>query len=204
MTKKYYLGPKFKIMKNLITILLIIIVISCKVSTNEKPIVKFETEYGDILIELYPDKAPLTCANFLKYIKHNEFKDAHFYRVVTKENQPNSDIKIEVIQGGLGFDVEESAFLPIELETTKTTGIKHLNGTLSMARAKPNTATSEFFICINNQPELDFGGKRNPDGLGFAAFGKVIQGMEIVLRIQSLPNKNQMLMKSSPIRISMQ
>jgi peptidyl-prolyl cis-trans isomerase A (cyclophilin A) len=80
-------------------------------------------------------------------------------------------------------------------ETTDKTGIRHLNGTLSMARLEPGTASSEIFICINDQPELDFGGKRNPDGQGFAAFGKVISGMDVVRKIQLLPETNQILDK---------
>jgi len=82
---------------------------------------------------------------------------------------------------------------PIEHESTKQTGILHKDGTISMARNEPGSATSEFFICIGDQPSLDFGGMRNPDGQGFAAFGRVIKGMEVVRTIQSLPAKNQYL-----------
>jgi peptidyl-prolyl cis-trans isomerase A (cyclophilin A) len=85
------------------------------------------------------------------------------------------------------------------MENTSITGIKHLNGTISMARSGPNTATSQFFICVNDQPELDYKGKRNPDGQGFAAFGKVIEGMDIVLKIQQQENKDQYLI--NPILI---
>jgi peptidyl-prolyl cis-trans isomerase A (cyclophilin A) len=88
-----------------------------------------------------------------------------------------------VIQGGLDAD-STKRFPSIPHETNDKTGVKHLDGTLSMARSKPGTANAEFFICINNQPELDFGGKRNPDGQGFAAFGKVIKGMDVVRKIQ--------------------
>ena len=106
-----------------------------------------------------------------------------FYRVVRMDNQKISPVKIEVIQGGL--DADSTQKLPtISHETNDKTGLKHLDGTLSMARSKPGSANSEFFICINNQPELDFGGKRNPDGQGFAAFGKVITGMDVVRKIQ--------------------
>jgi len=111
------------------------------------------------------------------------------------ENQPDNDVKIEVIQGGLGFDKHPMELPTILHETTDKTGIRHLNGTLSMARLEPGTASSEIFICINDQPELDFGGKRNPDGQGFAAFGKVISGMDVVRKIQLLPETNQILDK---------
>ena len=115
----------------------------------------------------------------------------------TLENEADRKVKIEVIQGGNVADT--LLFPPIALETTQQTGIKHLNGTISMARGAPNTAQSSFFICINNQPELDFNGKRNPDSQGFAAFGKVTKGMDVVLNIQSGENNGQILLK--PIRI---
>ena len=161
--------------------------------------IEIKTELGFIIAELYTDKAPVTCANFIKYIDKQKFTGANFYRVVRMNNQANNEIKIEVIQGGLGFDVKESPFPPIIHETTKQTGILHENGTLSMARAGIGTATSEFFICINDQPELDYGGKRNSDGQGFAAFGKVIEGMNIIKEIQNMPDKEQMLVK--PLQI---
>ncbi|HSH50117.1 MAG TPA: peptidylprolyl isomerase [Bacteroidales bacterium] len=161
--------------------------------------IEINTKYGSIIAVLYPDKAPITCENFIKYIKNNKFEGANFYRVVRLNNQPDNTIKIEVIQGGLGFDVEESPYPPIKHETTLETGLLHKNGTLSMARAKPGTASSEFFICIGNQPELDFGGERNPDGQGFAAFGKVVRGMDIVKKIQQMKDERQMLI--NPVEI---
>ena len=154
-----------------------------------------ETELGPIQLELYPDRAPITVSNFLRYVDENRYEDFHFYRVVHMENQPDNDVKIEVIQGGLGFDKHPMELPTILHETTDKTGIRHLNGTLSMARLEPGTASSEIFICINDQPELDFGGKRNPDGQGFAAFGKVISGMDVVRKIQLLPETNQILDK---------
>ena len=88
-------------------------------------------------------------------------------------------------------------------ETTNRTGITHKNGTISMARLEPGTASSEFFICINDQPELDYGGSRNPDGQGFAAFGQVLEGLGILEKIQNLDNKNQILDKIVPIQIKL-
>ena len=181
-------------------VLLGFILISASLITQSQIVnIKIETELGSMVAELYPEKAPITCNNFLRYISNNKLENAFFYRVVRMDNQPNSDIKIEVIQGGLGFDLEESAYPAIKHETTKETGVLHLDGTLSMARAKPGTATSEFFICIGKQPELDYGGKRNPDGQGFAAFGKVIVGMDIVREIQNLPSNGQMLTETVKI-----
>lgn len=155
------------------------------------------TDLGEIQIELYPEKAPKTVANFLKYIEAHLYDGTSFYRICTSENEKDRKIKIEVIQGG---DVPVAKqFEPIPLETTKQTGLNHQDGTLSMARDAPNSATSSFFICINNQPELDFAGKRNPDGQGFAAFGKVTKGMEVVLKIQAQKDKDQYLL--NPVRI---
>jgi peptidyl-prolyl cis-trans isomerase A (cyclophilin A) len=162
--------------------------------------INMETNLGSIQIELYPDKAPITVANFLQYVDETRYGDLHFYRVVHLGNQPDNEVKIEVIQGGLEIDKHPMELPPIHHETTKITGIKHEDGTLSMARLEPGTASSEIFICINDQPELNFGGKRNPDGQGFAAFGKVVSGMDIVRQIQSKPEKEQMLVK--PIKVN--
>jgi peptidyl-prolyl cis-trans isomerase A (cyclophilin A) len=163
------------------------------------PQVVIETELGKIVVEIYSDKAPITAANFLRYVKENRFKGATFYRVVTPDNQPNNAVKIEVIQGGLG-DNNPQELPPISHETTELTGILHKDGVISMARLAPGSASSEFFICVGDQPELDFGGKRNPDGQGFAAFGKVIEGMDVVRKIQQQPSKDQYLVQ--PIKIN--
>ena len=148
--------------------------------------VGLETSVGEVRFELYPDKAPKTVANFLKYIDGGHFEGGSFYRVVRLDNQAQNDVKIEVIQGGLSGKSDAASFDPIPLERTRDTGLKHVDGALSMARADPDTATSEFFICVNDQPSLDFGGRRNPDGQGFAVFGKVIDGMDVVRRIQAM------------------
>ncbi len=171
---------------------LFIILFSCQTETTN-PKIQIQTQQGNITIELYPEQAPITVANFLKYIDEERLKEATFYRVVTPNNQPNSDIKIEVIQGGLFEDIHPDMLEPIAHETTKQTGILHKDGVISMARYGPGTATSEFFICVGDQPSLDFGGRRNGDGVGFAAFGKVIEGMDVVRKIQALPAKEQYL-----------
>ena len=163
------------------------------------PHVKMKTDLGDIIIEIDTINAPVTAVNFLKYVDDKIFNSAFFYRVVRMDNQPNNEIKIEVIQGGLGFDESPLSLPPIEHETTDKTGILHKDGVISMARMEPGTASSEIFICVGDQPELDFGGKRNSDGQGFAAFGKVIKGMDVVREIQSKPDKEQMLV--TPVNI---
>ena len=160
-------------------------------STNPRVLIK--TELGDIEMEVFMDRAPVTAANFMKYVEEGRFRGATFYRTVTMDNQPDNDVKIEVIQGGLGEDPEGLALPPIAHETTDKTVVLHKDGTVSMARSTPGTAASEIFICIGDQPELDFGGKRNPDGQGFAAFGQVVRGMDVVRKIQAQPAEGQWL-----------
>jgi peptidyl-prolyl cis-trans isomerase A (cyclophilin A) len=152
-----------------------------------------QTEKGDIEIELYPDKAPATVANFLRYVDAKMYDDGRVYRAVKPDNQANSNVKIEVIQAKSTPGREKDQFDPIKLERTRDTKLSHKDGTLSMARDGPDTGQDEFFICIGDQPELDFGGKRNPDGQGFAAFGRVVKGMDVVKKIQSSPANGQTL-----------
>ncbi len=163
------------------------------------PRVIIVTEFGDIVLELYQEEAPITVSNFLQYIDENRFSSSVFYRVVHLNNQPNNHVKIEVVQGGLKDDHHPDCLPAIRHETTVQTGILHRDGVISMARKEPGTASSEFFICIGDQPELNFGGKRNPDGQGFAAFGRVIEGMAVVRQIQNQPDQEQYL--SADIRI---
>lgn len=161
--------------------------------TNHQPQVSIATELGTLVIELYPEQAPITVNNFLRYVVEDRFANACFYRVVRADNQPNNKVKIAVIQGGLQADEHPQMLPPIPHETTQQTGLRHEDGTLSMARNEPGTASSEFFICVGAQPELDYGGKRNPDGAGFAAFGKVIDGMDVVQKIHQSPAREQAL-----------
>jgi peptidyl-prolyl cis-trans isomerase A (cyclophilin A) len=155
--------------------------------------VVLQTELGEIEIELDAKRAPVTTANFLKYVDGKFYDGGRFHRVVKPDNQPQNKIKIEVIQAGIDPAREKDELPPIKLERTDQTGLKHVDGTISMARDGPDTATSDFFICIGDQPELDFGGKRNPDGQGFAAFGRVVKGMEAVKKIQAAPIEGQKL-----------
>lgn len=153
--------------------------------------VKISTQLGDIIVQLEPAKAPVTVANFLKYVEGDYYKGGSFFRTVRMDNQPNSPVKIEVIQGGAHPWKQNFLMDSIPLERTKDTGLKHVDGAISMARGAPDSAQESFFICIGDQPELDFGGKRNPDGQGFAAFGRVTEGMEIVKNIQASPSEGQ-------------
>lgn len=161
------------------------------------PHVVIETSMGEIELVLHAEKAPVTVSNFLRYVKEHRYDQSRFHRTVRMDNQPVSKIKIEVIQGGPAPGTP--SFPRIALERTSVTGLKHRDGTISMARDGPDTATAEFFICLGDQPSLDFGGQRNPDGQGFAAFGQVVRGIDIVKRIHQSPFTLQKL--SPPVVI---
>ena len=183
-----------RVTRVLVEVTLLVMAAVCVSSCGTgNPEVIIETELGDIQVEIYEDKCPVTAGNFLRYVDENRFEGATFYRTVTVDNQPDDDIKIQVIQGGIGGDTLNLRLPPIAHETTEQTGILHKEGTISMARLEPGTASSEFFICIGDQPELDFGGDRNPDGQGFAAFGRVVEGMDVVREIQAQPADGQWL-----------
>jgi peptidyl-prolyl cis-trans isomerase A (cyclophilin A) len=146
--------------------------------------VVMQTELGEIEIEIDTTHAPVTASNFLKYVDAGLYDGGLFHRTVRPDNQREKRVKIAVIQGAANAN-RKREFLPaIALERTNKTGLAHKDGTISMARDAADTATDEFFICVGDQPELDFGGARNPDGQGFAAFGRVVRGMDIVRRIQ--------------------
>ena len=166
-------------------------------AVSKNPVVLIKTEKGDITVEVDLARAPVTAANFLRYVDGKLYDGSVFHRTVTLDNQPNNDVRIEVIQGGQLS--EENEFPPIAQETTAATGLRHVDGTISMARGTPGSATSSFFFCIGLQPELDFGGKRNPDGQGFAAFGRVVKGMDVVKAIHVLPAEGQSLKPSVKI-----
>ncbi len=162
--------------------------------------IRIVTAAGTIEATVDTAHAPGTAANFLRYVDGGFYDGGLFHRTVTSANQPNDAVRIEVIQGGVRPDREDARFPPIPLERTSVTGLAHRDGTLSMARRAPDSAVSDFFLCIGDQPSLDFGGARNPDGQGFAAFGQVVAGMEVVRRIQSAPAVGQAL--TPPITIT--
>ena len=149
-----------------------------------------QTELGDIVLEVDVARAPVTSANFLRYVDAGHYDGGTWHRTVKMDNQPQSEVKIEVIQAGVNPKYAQSGFEPIALERTSVTGLRHVDGAISMARMAPDSATSGWFICINDQPSLDFGGKRNPDGQGFAAFGRVVAGMDVVRKIQQAPSSS--------------
>ena len=158
------------------------------------------TELGDIVLEVDAKRAPDTAANFLRYVDAGHYDGGTFHRTVKIDNQPDSPVKIEVIQAGVNPDRAKDGFPPIPIERTSVTGLRHTNGAISMARGQPDSATSGWFICINDQASLDFGGARNPDGQGFAAFGRVVRGMDVVQKIQQAPNTDAQRL-TPPIKI---
>ncbi len=182
-------------------LLLLITMLAGPVSCDRPAtMVLIRTDLGDISVELYMEKAPVTASNFLAHVEHDDYTNSMFYRVVRMDNQPQSKVKIEVIQGGLFHDEVLDTITPIRHESTQETGILHTDGVISMARMEPGSASTEFFICIGDQPSLDHGGKRNPDGQGFAAFGKVVKGMDIVRAIQAQADEGQYLKEQVKIR----
>lgn len=156
-------------------------------SQPEQSRVLLMTAFGEIELELYLDKAPVTASNFLSLVAGGYLDGGSFYRTVTYDND-NGSPKIEVIQGGLNNG--SSPFNPIRHESTLETGLSHEDGVISMARGEVGSASSEFFICIGDQPGLDHGQPRNADGQGFAAFGRVVRGMEVVQAINAAATIN--------------
>jgi peptidyl-prolyl cis-trans isomerase A (cyclophilin A) len=155
--------------------------------------VVIHTEFGPIGVLLDSEHAPVTVANFLRYVDGGFYDNGRFHRTVTMDNQPDNTVRIEVIQAGINPDRDTEKFAPIPMERTSVTGLRHTDGAISMARGQPDSAQSDFFICIGDQASLDFGGNRNPDGQGFAAFGHVTSGMDVVRRIQAAPREAQKL-----------
>ena len=154
-------------------------------ASAENPHAVISTELGDIVVEVMIDKAPISGGDFLTYVENDLYAGEGFYRVVRSEDNDNGTPKIDVIQGGLLVD--GTGLEPVSHETTDATGIKHTDGTISLARGDVGTGSAAyFFITVGDQPSLDFGGTRNPDEQGFAAFGRVIDGMDVVRKIHNL------------------
>lgn len=168
----------------------------CGPSTNgEKdghPRIVIETQYGDIEAELYPDKAPYSVAAFLRFVDSGFYQRSSFYRILSEDNQPMGSAPAELIQGGLWGTGNKREYLQgIPHENTQQTGLRHINGAISLARQDTGTANTEFFICIGDQPGFDFGGDNNSDGQGYAVFGQVTKGMDVVQKIYRRPEENQ-------------
>lgn len=185
-----------------LVIALISLLLSCGGSSDNKhPHVLIKTAAGDIELELYADQAPKTIAAFLSYIDSGFYHNASFYRVLNDDNQSSEAERSNLIQGGIWrTNQKKASSLPgIPHESTRQTHILHKDGVISLARTAPGTATTEFFICIGPQPGFDFGGDNNPDKQGYAAFGKVVKGMDIVRNIYARPENNQSFDPPIPI-----
>ena len=167
--------------------LLISILLSACSGPQERPIAVLETTQGNIEIEVYTDKAPVSGGDFLRYVENGYYNGEGFYRVVRADNDPLK-MGMSLIQGGR-LDSEPVPPL-IEHELTTETELSNTEGVVSIARSEPGTGSAAyFFINIGDNSFLDFGGERNPDGQGYATFGKVISGMDVVRKIQAMDAK---------------
>lgn len=189
-----YVGRRFTVIAALGAL-----VFACATSRVEAQVgnglvrVVISTSAGEIAATLDSARAPVSVTNFLRYVDAGRYTSGAFHRSVTMANQPRDSVRIEVIQAGPRRSPPDSSFAPIPLERTRDTGLRHTDGALSMARGGPNTATGDFFITIGVQPSLNFGGHRNLDGQGFAVFGYVTSGMDVVRTIQQSPVTAQAL-----------
>ena len=150
----------------------------------DRPIVVLETSAGEIEMTVYPEKAPISAGDFLRYVDEGLYDGQGFYRVVHAENDPR-DMGMSLIQGGR-LD-QEMVGGPIAHELTTDTGISNADGAVAIARLEPGTGSAAyFFINIGNNDFLDTGGTRNPDGQGYATFARVIKGLDVARAIQSM------------------
>ncbi|MGG9962832.1 peptidylprolyl isomerase [Ferruginibacter sp. SUN106] len=168
----------------------IVLLFSC--NSNKNPHIQITTNYGNIEAELFADKAPGTVAAFLSYVDAGMYKKSSFYRVLLEESMASNN-NTGLIQGGIWqSDNKKAVSIPgIAHESPRQTGLSHTSGTLSLARNVAGSANTEFFICIGDHLDFDSSKTANPDGLGFAAFGRVVSGMTIVREIQSQPANGQ-------------
>jgi peptidyl-prolyl cis-trans isomerase A (cyclophilin A) len=172
-------------MKNAFLFLAAVLLFSCSTKKYAEPHIMISTNYGDIEAELYPKQAPKTVAAFLSYIDSGLYRNTSFYRVLKADEMP-TDYNSGVIQGGVfQTNPERTPTRGIIHESTKQSALFHKSGTLSLARTEPGTASTEFFICIGDQPQLDAGNTEGKDSLGYAAFGRVVEGMDVVRKIQA-------------------
>jgi peptidyl-prolyl cis-trans isomerase A (cyclophilin A) len=178
-----------------------------RTSAQGEVAVRIETSFGTIDVVVDTVHAPITAANFLKYVDAGMYDGGRFWRTTRPDNyvpQLPDRPPFQIIQADISADRVKDKFPPIPLERTTKTGLHHKAGTLSMPRgAGADSATSGFVICLHDTPSLDFGSMRYPDGQGFAAFGHVVSGMDVVEKIHAQPVKGQNLTPPIPItRIS--
>ena len=169
--------------------------LACQSGANTVGVV-LETDLGEIEVRVYPGRAPISANNFLAWVEGGHYEGATFYRV-TRPDNTSGPSPHQVVQGGLlgeimrrGEPTDEAMgpIPPIAHETTDSTGLLNERGTIAYARLEPGTADSEFFFNVADNPALDTGNTvRQPDGQGYATFGRVVRGMEVLEEIQGLP-----------------
>jgi peptidyl-prolyl cis-trans isomerase A (cyclophilin A) len=155
------------------------------------PRVALDTTAGTIVLALDAAAAPISTCNFISYVVTGDYDGGTFFRTVASETNTASRYPIDVIQAATPRGSDDASRPPITLERTRDTGLRHTAGAVSMARDGPDSATSSFFIVTQDTPSLDFGGGRNPDGQGFAAFGAVVEGLDVARRIQRMPANSE-------------
>ena len=185
---------------------LLVLALSHGIVAADVVIVAIETSIGTIDVEVDATRAPITAANFLRYVDAKMYDGGRFHRAVRMDNQVRQDVMIQVIQGGRSPEQAKTVkgFGTIPLERTSVTMLKHVDGAISMARgATADSASSDFFLCVGDNPSLDFGGARAADGQGFAAFGRVVRGMDIVRKIQSgqTNDREQLILPVTIVRV---
>jgi peptidyl-prolyl cis-trans isomerase A (cyclophilin A) len=159
----------------------------CATMTDRGPVlVRIETDAGAMVVELDVEHAPISACNFIGYVRTGDYDGGSFFRTVVAVTNDNPN-PIDVIQAATPRGSDDASRPPIVLERTRDTGLRHVAGAISLARGGPDTATSSFFMVTQDTPSLDFGGMRNPDGQGFAAFGRLVQGLEVARAIQAMP-----------------
>jgi peptidyl-prolyl cis-trans isomerase A (cyclophilin A) len=176
-------------MKIWIFTFLAVILIGCNQSSNQNPHILIVTSFGDIEAELFPKQAPKSVAAFLSFIDSGYYNNSSFYRVLLQEGL-STEANTGLIQGGIWKtnDAQHPTVLGIEHEPTSKSKLSHTSGTLSLARLSPGTGNTEFFICIGDQTQFDEVVNNDP---GYAAFGTVVNGMEIVRKIQLQKQQKQ-------------
>lgn len=163
-----------------------------------------ETRWGQIIIQLLDQQAPVTCAHFINWIQVQKDRGFSVFRIVSEtSHQADDPCPIHVLQmgeRGLAADRCASASrYPASLENTLITGLTHRKWTVSAARIRLNELIGSFFVCMRDEPELDHGGNRNPDGQGFAAFGRVTAGFDVLEKLYGMANRDEWLDEEIPL-----
>lgn len=179
-------------LKVLIALLLISSAFMQGCGGNSPDHILIETTAGDMEVQLFPEKAPKTVSAFLSYVDSGFYDNSSFYRILSRDNQPTGANAAELIQGGIYKTGNRRDYLQgIPHEPTSQTGILHQHGTISLARLEPGTAGTEFFICIGDNPSFNAGWQNRGDTLGYAAFGRVIKGLDVLMSIYNRPEVDQ-------------